>query len=138
MHDLEILMDDRPGELARMGDAVGAAGLSIEGGGVFVIEGRGVGHFLFRDGPGARDTLRAAGLTVVACREVVTLRLDQEQPGQLGKAARAMADAGVNIEVQYSDHHHQLVLLVDDRVRAEKVAREWALASWGGPGAGSR
>jgi hypothetical protein len=90
---------------------------------VFVIEGRGVGHFLFRDGPGARDTLRAAGLTVVACREVVTLRLDQEQPGQLGKAARAMADAGVNIEVQYSDHHHRLVLLVDDRVRAEKVAR---------------
>lgn len=125
MHDLEIILDDRPGELARMGEILGRAGLSIEGGGVVVVGGRGIGHFLFADGPAARAALVAGGLTVTACREVVTLTLDQETPGQLGRVARAMADAGVNIEVQYSDHHHRLVLLVDDPHRAAAVARRW-------------
>ena len=131
MHDLKILFDDRPGELARMGEILGRAGVSIEGGGVFVVGGRGVGHFLFRDGPAARDALVAGGMTVAACREVLMLRLDQEEPGQLGKISRSMADAGVNIEVQYSDHDHRLVLLVDDPHRAAEVAARWAAGSAG-------
>ena len=36
-----------------------------------------------------------------------------------------MADAGVNIEVQYSDHDHQLVLVVDDPVKGAEVSRQW-------------
>ena len=48
------------------------------------------------------------------------------EPGQLGKIARRMADAGVNIEVQYSDHDHQLILVVDDLARAREVAAAWA------------
>jgi hypothetical protein len=35
-------------------------------------------------------------------------------PGQLGKITRRMFEAGVNIEVLYSDHDHQLTLVVDD------------------------
>jgi hypothetical protein len=37
-----------------------------------------------------------------------------------------MANAGVNIRVQYSDHDHQLILVVDDVGRARQVAEEWA------------
>jgi len=131
MHDLEIRLDDHPGELARMGEILGRAGVSIEGGGVFVVGGQGVGHFLFRDGPAAREALTAGGMTVAACREVLMLRLDQEEPGQLGKISRSMANAGVNIEVQYSDHDHRLVLLVDDPHRAAEVAGRWAAGSAG-------
>jgi hypothetical protein len=36
-----------------------------------------------------------------------------------------MADAGVNIETLYSDHAHQLVLVVDDMVAARAVSAEW-------------
>jgi hypothetical protein len=36
-----------------------------------------------------------------------------------------MADAGVNIEVLYSDHDHQLVLVVDDPAAARAVADAW-------------
>jgi hypothetical protein len=36
-----------------------------------------------------------------------------------------MAEAGVNIEVLYSDHDHRLVLVVDDAERARAVARAW-------------
>lgn len=50
MKDLTIELENRPGALAEMGDALGRAGVSIEGGGAFVVNGRGVAHFLFADG----------------------------------------------------------------------------------------
>lgn len=47
--DLAIELDNRPGALAEMGEALGRAGVSIEGGGAWVVDGRGVAHFLFVD-----------------------------------------------------------------------------------------
>jgi hypothetical protein len=47
MKDLTIALENRPGALAEMGDALGRAGVSIEGGGAFVVNGKGVAHFLF-------------------------------------------------------------------------------------------
>jgi hypothetical protein len=125
MTDLSISLDDRPGALAEMGEALGRAGVSIEGGGVFVSGGIGVGHFLFADGAAARRALEAAGIRVTAAREVLVQRLDQAEPGQLGKIARRMAEAGVNIEVMYSDHEHQLILVVDDVERGRRVSEAW-------------
>lgn len=47
---------------------------------------------------------------MLAVRDVVVQRLKQEVPGQLGQLTRRMADAGINIEVLYSDHDRQLIL----------------------------
>jgi hypothetical protein len=47
-------------------------------------------------------------------------------PGQLGQLTRRMAEAGVNIEVLYSDHDHQLILVVDDVAKAQAVADAWS------------
>jgi hypothetical protein len=126
MQDLEIELDDHPGALADMGAALGAAGVSIEGGGAFVVDGRGVAQFLFADGEAARRALEANGIRVRKVNEVVVQRLDQQAPGQLGLLTRRMADAGVNIEVLYSDHDHQLVLVVDDVTKGRDVARQWS------------
>jgi hypothetical protein len=123
--DLSIVLEDRPGALAEMGEALGRAGVSIEGGGAFVAGGAGVAHFLFEDGRAARAALEAAGIRVIEEREVVVLRLDQAVPGQLGTLTRRMADAGVNIEVLYSDHAHQLILVVDDVARGKAVSEAW-------------
>jgi hypothetical protein len=65
---------------------------------------------------------------VAACRQVLSLRLNQDEPGQLGKLTAAMAQAGVNIEVLYSDHDHQLILLVDDPDTGRRVRDEWMTA----------
>ncbi|MGB3275061.1 MAG: hypothetical protein WBA82_02615 [Castellaniella sp.] len=59
-------------------------------------------------------------------RDVVVQRLKQEVPGQLGQLTRRMADAGINIEVLYSDHDHQLVLVVDQPEEARVVSAKWA------------
>jgi hypothetical protein len=126
MKDLAIVLHNRPGALAEMGEALEKAGVSIEGGGAWLCEGNAIAHFLFEDPSAARKALQAAGIRVLAERDVVILRLKQEVPGQLGNIARRMADAGVNIEVQYSDHYNQLILVVDDIGTAHAVAKAWA------------
>lgn len=126
MKDLAIVLDNRPGAIAEMGEALGRAGVSIEGGGAWVVEGRGVAHFLFSDGDAARGALEAAGIRVLAEKDVVVQRLKQAVPGQLGQLTRRMAEAGVNIEVLYSDHDHQLILVVDDVERGRRVADQWS------------
>jgi hypothetical protein len=126
MKDLTIVLDNRPGTLAEMGVALGRAGVSIEGGGAWVVNGQGVAHFLFEDGAAARSALETAGIRVVEEREVLVQRLKQTEPGQLGKISRKMVEAGVNIEVLYSDHDHQLILVVDDMTRGRAVSDAWA------------
>jgi hypothetical protein len=127
MRDLSLRLEHRPGALAEMGEALGKAGVSIEGGGAWVAEGRGYAHFLVADehADAARKALTAAGIEVVAVREVLVQRLQQAVPGQLGKITRRMAQAGVNIETLYSDHDHQLILVVDDLERGKKVSADW-------------
>jgi hypothetical protein len=127
--DLEIAFDHRVGALADMGEALGLAGLSIEGGGAFAVSGGGLGHFLVEDGAAARAALEGAGLRVVAEHDVLAVRLRQAEPGQLGKIARRMADAGVSIDVLYSDHVGQLILVVNDPARGKEVAEAWARES---------
>jgi len=126
MIDLGIELENRPGALAEMGEALGKAGVSVEGGGVFVANGVGVAHFLFHDGRTAREALDRAGIRVIEENEVLVQRLRQDEPGQLGKLARKMAEAGVNIRVQYSDHDHQLILVVDDFERGRRVSEAWS------------
>jgi hypothetical protein len=125
MQDLTIALEHRPGALADMGDALGRAGVSIEGGGAFAVNGQGVAHFLLHDGAAARRALEAAGIRVVHQREVLMQRLRQDEPGQLGKLTRRMAEAGINIEVLYSDHEHQLILVVDDIEKGRLVSAAW-------------
>src|SRR5882762_10707975 len=125
MRDLTIRLENRPGALAEMGEALGSAGVSVEGGGAFVFDGQGIAHFLLEDAVAARQALAAKGIEVIEDREVLVQRLKQDQPGQLGKISRMMADAGVNIEVIYSDHQNQLILVVDDLEKGRAVSEAW-------------
>ncbi|MFE9426323.1 ACT domain-containing protein [Kitasatospora sp. NPDC006697] len=125
LQDLEVHLPDRPGALADLGQALGRAGVSLEGGGVFGT----VAHYLVDDGPLALRTVTAAGLGLgpARVREVVMTRLDQQTPGQLGTLARLLGDAGVNIQVQYSDHAGNLVLLVAEE---QEAACRRVVAGW--------
>lgn len=126
MQDLTIEVENHPGSLAAMGETLGKAGVSVEGGGAWVVGDVGVAHFLFADGEAARLALEAAGIRVLAVRDVLVQRLKQDVPGQLGLLTRRMADAGVNIEVLYSDHEHQMILVVDDYEQGKAISEDWA------------
>ena len=121
MKDLAIALDNGPAALAEMGEALGAAGVNIEGGGV----AGGTAHYLFHDPRGARAALDGAGIRVIAENDVLVLNYRQEQPGEFGRIARKLADAGVTINVQYSDHDHRLILVLDDPVRGRAALKDW-------------
>lgn len=126
MFDLEFDLTNRPGALAELGEAMGRAGMSFEGGGVFTEGDRAVAHFLFQDGEAARAAAEAAGIAVRAMHEPLIRRLKQGTPGQLGAIARALAEADVNILTQYSDHHNRLVLICDKPKMAAEATEAWA------------
>ena len=125
MYDIHVLLPHQPGALARFGRALGATGVSLEGGGVFVVGDAGHAHFLVEDGERARQAAEAEGFEVVAVREVLVRRLNQERPGELGRIAAALGEAGVNILTQYSDHANQLILVVDDPKKAVAATADW-------------
>jgi hypothetical protein len=126
MYDLEIRLADTSGALALVGTALGNAGISVEGGGAWVADGKGVAHFLFHDGEVARRALEAAEVQVLSCSRVLRLRLKQETPGQMGLVTGRLAKANVNIAVLYSDHANHLILVVDDVERGAAVVADWS------------
>lgn len=126
MFDLEFHLENRPGALAELGEAMGRAGVPFEGGGVFGAGDRAIAHFLFLDGEAAAHAARNAGIAVAAIHTPIIRRLKQGTPGQLGAISRALAEAGVNVLVQYSDHHNRLVLICDQEDLARRATEEWS------------
>jgi hypothetical protein len=98
--DLAVTVEDKPGALAGMGEAIGAAGINIGGVCGASTPGTSVVHFLVDDPAGAREALEGAGFTSVAEREVVVVEVE-DRPGVLGEVGRKLSDAGVNIELIY-------------------------------------
>jgi len=114
--DFTVVLQDRPGELARLGEATGQAGVNIQGMCAFTGEGHGVIHLLFDDGaaPAARRALDEADMGVADEREVLVIDVT-DQPGTLGGLARALGAANVNIELAYTTFGGiKLVIATDD------------------------
>lgn len=113
--DLQVRLPARPGALADLGEALGRAGVSLEGGGVSTLDGTALAHYLVDDGPGALAALAEAGIGPARVHDIVATRLDQARPGGLGALARWLAEAGVDVQAQYSDHDGTTVLVVAEQ-----------------------
>ena len=125
MKDIEIIMDNKAGVLALLGETLGRNNISLEGGGVFQAGEKSIAHFLVTEPDRARNELKKAGIDVVKINDVLIQKLRQDIPGQLGAFCTKMADAGVNILVQYSDHHNQLIVVVDDYEKGKAISDQW-------------
>ena len=113
--DLTVVLQDRPGELARLGQATGEAGVNLQGMSAFTGEGRGIIHILVDDAKAAaaRQALDKAGMGVADEREVLVVDIE-DRPGTLGELARSLAEASVNIELAYTTFGVKLVIATDD------------------------
>lgn len=107
--DLTVVLVDRPGTLADAGEALGRAGINIDGVCGFPSEGEGILHLLVEDASGARQALSAAGLEVRDERDVVVTPVE-DRPGAGGALLRRIADAGVNVDLIYLTVQGRLVL----------------------------
>jgi len=115
--DLTVILEDRAGTLADMGEALGKAGINIEGCYGFRSEGKGVIHILVEDVAAARRELQKSGLEVRDERQVLVLDVE-DRPGVLGDVTRRIAKSGVNIDLIYLAANTQLVIGADDLDKA--------------------
>ena len=123
--DLTVILEDRPGELARLGEVTGAAGVNIRGLAAFTGEGRGVIHVLVDDDAANRavEELEAAGMGVADRREVLVVDV-VDRPGSLGELARELAEANVNVDLAYTTFGGVKIVIATDDLENARAALE--------------
>lgn len=121
--DLTVSLEDKPGTLADLGEALGNAGVNIEGICGLGVEGRGIIHVLVEDAAKARQALEGAGIKVEGEADPIVseVKSSADKPGELGRMARAIADAGVNVQAMYLATHDRGVLVTSDNAKARKA-----------------
>ena len=117
--NLTVILEDRPGELARLGEATGQGGVNLQGMAAFTGDGRGVIHLLVEDPAQARAALEGAEIRIADEREALVFDI-QDQPGSLGELARRLGEANVNIELAYTTFGGVKVVIVTDDLDAAR------------------
>jgi hypothetical protein len=121
--DLGVRLPTRPGSLVRVAEALGHAGINIDGACGLEMGGEGVLHVLVENGELARRTLLNAGIEITSEAQVVVLELEN-RPGTGAAVLRRVADAGVNVDLIYTTLDGRLVLGSDDPARLRRALAE--------------
>lgn len=117
LKDLTIELDEKAGTVAAAAEALGKAGVNIEGICGFVVGGKGVGHVLVADAGKARQALQSAGARVTGEQDALVLEIE-DKPGSLGKLTRKIADAGVSLNAVYLATKTRVVIGARDLEKA--------------------
>jgi len=123
MNAFVVELENRPGELARLAEAIGERGINITAIGAVTSGTAGGIGLLTNDESGTREALKAAGITV---KEVGLVSVSLEhRAGTLAEVARKLADAGVNVDLLLptgmSGSNVTIALGVDDVEAAQRV-----------------
>ena len=119
--DLTVVLDDRAGTLAHMGEALGDAGVNIEGFCATTDDGAGIVHVLVDNAMVAQNALILADIKIEGEADAVVIDLTDEEadrPGTLGRVAGKVATAGINISVAYLATRDRAVLVTSDNEKA--------------------
>ena len=108
---------DEPGTLAKAAEAIGKAGINIDG---FCETGDGIFHVVTKDPGGARRAVEAAGFRVRGEREVV-VKDAPDRPGALADLLRPVSAAKVNVDVAYSLASGQVAIGSDEFAKLKEA-----------------
>jgi hypothetical protein len=126
--DLTVSLEDKPGEGARLGEALGNAGVNIEGLCAMVYEGRAIAHVLVEDVASARSALEGAGIKVEGETDVIVSppipESQADTPGMFGRVSRLLADNGINVTLGYMATKTRIVLATSDNSRAMELLQQ--------------
>ena len=122
--DLTVVLDDRAGQLAHMGEALGDAGVNNEGFSATTDDGVGIVHVLVENAMVAQNALILADIKIEGEADAVVIDLtaeDADRPGALGRVAGRVASAGINISVAYLATRDRAVLVTSDNEKAREA-----------------
>jgi len=107
--DLVIEVDNEPGALARVAAAISDAGVNIAAATCIGAAERAELHILVPHAEAAKHSLSISHLAVTREREVVVVDVTEDRPGVLADLARAIAKAGVDLDLVYVATHNRVV-----------------------------
>jgi hypothetical protein len=111
--DITVVMRDEPGEIARLGELIGADGVHIRGLAAFTGDGHGFVHLLVDDADvaKAKTALAREKIKLADTRDVLVV--DLATRGVID-VMRALAEANVNVDLAYTANGQKLVIATDD------------------------
>jgi hypothetical protein len=123
-----VKLENEPGNLAGIAEALGEKGINITGVSGIGWDGSGAVGLITADETGTRGVLDQRGADYREA-ELVSAALE-DRPGSLGTAARRLADAGINIEALLptgmSGSRITVAFAVDDPAKAREALGDLA------------
>ncbi len=123
MNAFLVELQNKPGELARITEAIAAKGIDIRGVSGSTCGSSGTVTLMTDDEAKTRSALQETGASF---RELeVTMATVGNAPGSLAKVARRLADAGVNIEsvmpTGMEGDHVSVAFVTGDAAKAREI-----------------
>jgi hypothetical protein len=123
MRDFAVQVTHRPGELARVANALAKKGVNIKSVAGLNVGNSGILHVIPDDVDNARSALQEANIRFDE-NEVLTVLLEN-QAGELAGVAGKLADAGINLQAVYVTGLEgdlvELAIIADDPKKAKKL-----------------
>ena len=124
LEEIIVVADERPGNLADIGELLGRAGVNIESLSAVSHDGRAFIHLVVDDGEDAAEILSSNGFKIETARPVMTATLD-DRPGELGRYCRRLEGAGVSVSAAYlarrGGGETEIIFAVDNLDAAQKA-----------------
>ena len=111
--DLVIDVENTPGALARVADAISDAGVNIAAATCLGPGERAELHILVPHGEAAKHALAISHVAVTGEREVVVVEV-ADRPGVLADLTHKIARAGVNLDLIYVATRNRIVFGAED------------------------
>jgi hypothetical protein len=128
MHAFIVKLENAPGSLADLAEALGKQGINITGVTGIAWNGSGAVSLITADEAGTRALLGQRG-TDYREAELVSAAIE-DRPGSLGAAARRLADKGINVEAMLptgmSGSRITVAFAVDDSAAAREALGDLA------------
>ena len=123
MRDLTIHLTHKPGELGRIANLLGAAGVNLKSVAAMALGNQGAARMIPDDIEAAREALRQANVRFEESELVTVLR--ENRAGELADVADRLSNAGLNLQALYvvglDGDLVELAIAVDDAKKAKKV-----------------
>lgn len=123
LKDIAIVLENKPGALANLGEALGKENINIEGFCGTLCEGEDLIHILVKEHGKAYNVLERAGFKIKEQREVLVIEIKDivKKPGSGGNIFRKLAHEKINIDLIYLAENNRLIIGVDDLKKANAV-----------------
>ncbi len=129
MKEFRVIVSNRPGELARVVNALARQGVSLKAVAATAHSNQVTVHLIGHDVESTRSGLEAAGIPFEE-QEALAVLLE-DKAGELAKVLGTLADAGVNLNAIYlagrADDLVEIVLVADDPKKAKKILGDSAM-----------